>query len=145
MPVLKELLDAICSSRQENSIPFAEKGGYDKDRLFGELPVNGNDGTPVVIATPKKPERATWPVTVYWLDDSIFKALGETLAKNFPKNANLEIALKDADGEIVCSAKQLTDRDYLYDFVERLSYKNQPGRIGTEDLRDNDYPTIPVS
>ena len=142
---LKELLDAICSSHQDDSMAFAKKPPVNGDRLVAEMPTTGSEGTPVVIATPKKPERATWPVTVYWLDDSIFKALGETLAKTFPKNANLEIALKDADGEIVCSAKQLTDRDYRYDFVERLSYKNQPGRIGTGDLRYNDYPTIPVS
>lgn len=142
---MKELLDAICSSRQENSIPFAEMGGYDKDRLFGELPVNGNDGTPVVIANPKKPERATWPVTVYWLDDSIFKALGETLARTFPGNASLEIVLKDADGEIVCSAKALTDggrNAALHNFADRTNY--HPCKIGTYDF-GAEYPTIPVS
>ena len=142
---LKELLDAICSAHRDDSMAFAKKPPVDDDLLVAEMPVNGSEGSPVVIATPKKPERATWPVTVYWLDDSIFKALGETLAKTFPKNANLEIALKDADGEIVCSAKQLTESGYLYDFVQRQSYKNQPGWIGTGDLRHNNYPTIPVS
>lgn len=29
--------------------------------------------------------------------------------------------------------------------MERGSYKNQPGHIGTGDLHDNVYPTIPVS
>ena len=142
---LKELLDAICSSHWDDSMAFA-KTPVNDDRLVAEMPTTGSEGTPVVIATPKKPERATWPVTVYWLDDSIFKALGETLAKTFPKNANLEIALKDADGEIVCSAKAMTDgggNAALYNFADRTNY--HPCYIGTGDFRANEYPTIPVS
>ena len=142
---LKELLDAISSAHRDDSMAFAENGEYGHARLVAEMPTTGSEGTPVVIATPKKPERATWPVAVYWLDDSIFKALGETLAKTFPKNATLEIALKDADGEIVCSAKQLTERNSRYDFMERVSYNKQHGCIGTRNLHDNVYPTIPVS
>ena len=142
---LKELLDVISSAHRDDSMAFAENRGYGHFLLVSKMPTTGSEGTPVVIATPKKPERATWPVAVYWLDDSIFKALGEALAKTFPKNANLEIALKDADGEIVCSAKQSTERNSSYDFMERVSYKNQPGHIGTGDFSGGVYPTIPVS
>ncbi len=111
---LQELLGAVCTEKETKDISF-EESPYPKFlvannviRKFGS----------VVVATPKKPHRLGWPVSVYYLDATMFEVLAKVIENQFPKTVVLEVVLKDEDGEAVVGTK---------------------GKIVSKGAKDNNY------
>ena len=94
---LMELLQAIASQTDEYNLSF-------KNNIHGILEAEGVKDA-IVIATPKKPERTTWPVSVYRLDESIWDALGKALEATAPHHGFIEVILKDEDNSPICSGR----------------------------------------
>jgi len=102
---LQELLGSVCTEKEEKSVAFEEfdNNGRYKDFLVARGVIRKFGA--VVVATPKKPSRPAWPVSVYYLDDEMFKVLSKVIESQFPKTVVLEVVLKDEDGEAVCGGK----------------------------------------
>ena len=95
---LMELLQAIASQTDEYNLSF-------KNNIHGILEAEGVKDDAIVIAKPKKPERTTWPVSVYRLDESIWDALGKALEATAPHHGFIEVILKDKDNSPICSGR----------------------------------------
>ena len=126
---LCELLDAVCSVKEEVVIPFKEstmggnvylgssqEKGLDGERVaFAKRPdekvwhVNiAATFVPVIVATPsaKGLNRKTWPASVYYVDASVFKALEKAIYSQVGRlSGSVQIVLKDEDGSPICSGK----------------------------------------
>ena len=100
---LQELLGAVCTEKETKDISFEESSWGNQGFLIANGVIRKFGA--VVVATPKKPSRPAWPVSVYYLDDAMFKVLSKVIESQFPKTVVLEVVLKDEDGEAVCGGK----------------------------------------
>lgn len=96
-------LDATIPLRQ-----FPASKVYGTGKLGGQLPESTPLPTPsILVATPssKAARRSSWPMSIYYLDDSMWKAVVKILKNEFPKSGSVEVTLKDENGDLVCSAR----------------------------------------
>lgn len=110
---LQEVLGAVCLEQEKTNLKFdgnvmqSDADGIpyvesEPQRLrFSQKKL----AAPLVVATPaaEKVRRNTWPVTVFWLDEQIWKAFAKALAVQYPDSGTLEVILTDEDDEPVCS------------------------------------------
>ena len=127
----KELLDQICIGKDEFNVIikkqanrkdffFDGNGIYDKKypanivfgsfakELFKGYDVPSDHSVPpfhIVVFTPSKTSRSSWPATVYHLDFQMCKTVVTALLATYPETCWVEAALKDTAGEVVCSGK----------------------------------------
>jgi len=101
---LMELLRAVATKTEESTLAFGAKPAQDRGyflALYSPFEQNGA----VVIATPKKPERTSWPVSIFRLDNTMWNVLDRTFEAKAPKDGFIEIVLVDKDGAPVCSGR----------------------------------------
>ena len=101
---LQELLSAVCTEKETKDISFEEESRLSVGDCLVANGVIRKFGA-VVVATPKKPHRLGWPVSVYYLDATMFEVLAKVIESQFPKTVVLEVVLKDEDGETVVGTK----------------------------------------
>lgn len=101
---LQEVLGAVCTEKEEATFSFRDiESGSHKGQRTASVSLRAKG--PFIVSTPKKPERSSWPASVYYLDEQMWKVLARTLNAGFPKSGSVEVSLKDGDEEIVCSSK----------------------------------------
>lgn len=127
---LQEVLGAVCQEQEKTNLKFGNVYG---DRVQTD-PVKvappRKPATSVTVATPgpDKVRRSTWPATVYWLEDEIWKAFLKTMDAQFPVSGTVEVVLTDEDGEPVCSK------------VENLKIARQPTTTGVPCFKGDCIP-----
>ena len=129
---LQELLSAVCTEKETKDISFEEEN---RDWLVANGVIRKFGA--VVVATPKKPHRLGWPVSVYYLDATMFEVLAKVIESQFPKTVVLEVVLKDEDGEAVVGTK-----GKIVSFGAQDNYNRRDGGCLPIHL-DTTYPRQP--
>jgi len=108
---LAELLATLCKTKENAVLSFtdvqhsyiAERHEPGKDTTVS-IKKPGKDGYPFLLATPKDARRSSWPASIYYLDEAIFKALMRVVDEKLrSQSLRVEILLNDSDGTPVCS------------------------------------------
>ena len=143
---LMELLRAVATKTEDSSLSFQDqKSGPYMDPPPAARPRFSVNGA-IVIATPKKPERNSWPVSVFWLDKSMWGALKRALDAKAPRDGFIEVILKDEEGDPICSGRasaRAAGVEHVYqDGVWTQSYKS----VGKSLVRPgaNPIPAVPI-
>ena len=100
---LQELLGAVCTEKETKDISFEESSWGNQGFLIANGVIRKFGA--VVVATPKKPHRMGWPVSVYYLDATMYEVMAKVIESQFPKTVVLGVVLKDEDGETVVGTK----------------------------------------